>query len=116
MARFTHITARCMAACLTAIAASAACAQGPALDVGGAIDESALGKKEYSPYLNDNYPQRVFWGDTHVHTAFSTDAGMPTASPGARKSCLRPAYARACSDRSTSWWWPITPRISGWRP
>jgi len=65
-----------MAACLTALAASAVYAQGPALDVGGAIDESALGKKEYSPYLNDNYPQRVFWGDTHVHTAFSTDAGM----------------------------------------
>ena len=35
-----------------------------------------LGKKEYSPYLHDGYPQRVFWGDTHVHTSLSTDAGM----------------------------------------
>jgi hypothetical protein len=35
-----------------------------------------LGEKEYSPYLNIGYPQRVFWGDTHVHTSFSTDAGM----------------------------------------
>jgi len=35
-----------------------------------------IGEKEYSPYLNIGYPRRVFWGDTHVHTAFSTDAGM----------------------------------------
>jgi len=34
------------------------------------------GEKEYSPYLNIGYPQRVFWGDTHTHTSFSTDAGM----------------------------------------
>ena len=31
---------------------------------------------EYSPYLDIGYPQRVFWGDTHMHTAYSTDAGM----------------------------------------
>ena len=35
-----------------------------------------LGEKEYSPYLNIGYPQRVFWGDTHLHTSYSTDAGM----------------------------------------
>jgi hypothetical protein len=35
-----------------------------------------VGEKEYSPYLDIGYPQRVFWGDTHVHTAYSTDAGM----------------------------------------
>ena len=35
-----------------------------------------LGEKEYSPYLDIGYPQRVFWGDTHVHTSYSTDAGM----------------------------------------
>jgi hypothetical protein len=35
-----------------------------------------IGQKEYSPYLDIGYPQRVFWGDTHVHTAYSTDAGM----------------------------------------
>lgn len=35
-----------------------------------------LGEKEYSPYLDIGYPQRVFWGDTHVHPSFSTDAGM----------------------------------------
>jgi hypothetical protein len=35
-----------------------------------------IGEKEYSPYLDIGYPQRVFWGDTHLHTSYSTDAGM----------------------------------------
>ena len=35
-----------------------------------------IGGKEYSPYLNIGYPQKVFWGDTHLHTSFSTDGGM----------------------------------------
>jgi hypothetical protein len=35
-----------------------------------------MGEKEYGPYLDIGYPQRVFWGDTHLHTSYSTDAGM----------------------------------------
>jgi hypothetical protein len=42
----------------------------------GDPNDSTFGKKEYSPYLDIGYPQRVFWGDTHVHTSYSTDAGM----------------------------------------
>jgi len=43
-----------------------------------AVDEAdiSIGKKEYSPYLYQAYPNRVFWGDTHLHTSYSTDAGM----------------------------------------
>ncbi|MBL4695548.1 MAG: DUF3604 domain-containing protein [Rhizobiaceae bacterium] len=35
-----------------------------------------VSKKEYSPYLNYNYPDKVLFGDTHLHTSYSTDAGL----------------------------------------
>jgi len=38
--------------------------------------KSTLGQAEYSPYLDQGYPDRVYFGDTHLHTAFSTDAGL----------------------------------------
>lgn len=46
------------------------------LDLSGEADDVTIGKKEFSPNLDRGYPQRVFWGDTHVHTSYSTDAGM----------------------------------------
>ena len=30
---------------------------------------------QFSPYAGRNYPTKVFWGDTHLHTAVSVDAG-----------------------------------------
>jgi hypothetical protein len=32
--------------------------------------------KAYSPYAERNFPDRVFWGDTHLHTGLSMDAGL----------------------------------------
>ncbi|WP_263289598.1 DUF3604 domain-containing protein [Tateyamaria pelophila] len=56
--------------------ASTALAQGYAGDVAIDADDVALGAKHYSPYLNQSYPNRVFFGDTHLHSSYSTDAGM----------------------------------------
>lgn len=39
-------------------------------------DDGHIGGKEYSPCLSVGYPQKVYWGDTHLHTSYSTDAGM----------------------------------------
>ena len=41
-------------------------------DVPGALP----GDRHYSPYPEQNYPNRVFFGDTHCHTSYSADAGM----------------------------------------
>ncbi len=34
-----------------------------------------LAMPQYSPYVGRDFPTRVFWGDTHLHTAVSVDAG-----------------------------------------
>jgi hypothetical protein len=35
----------------------------------------AFPKASYSPYVGRNYPTRPYFGDTHLHTSFSFDAG-----------------------------------------
>jgi len=43
----------------------------PAETLAGAFPE----QKHYSPYAGRNFPTEVFWGDTHLHTGMSMDAG-----------------------------------------
>jgi hypothetical protein len=35
---------------------------------------------EYSPYLREDFPNQVFFGDTHLHTSYSADAGLVGAT------------------------------------
>ncbi|MCO6412220.1 MAG: DUF3604 domain-containing protein [Thiogranum sp.] len=51
----------------------------------------------YSPYVDRNYPTRPFFGDTHLHTSFSMDAG----AFGARLT-PRDAYAFAKGNQVTA--------------
>jgi len=39
------------------------------------VKDSFPAQKHYSPYAGRNFPTEVFWGDTHLHTGNSLDAG-----------------------------------------
>lgn len=54
-------------------------------------------KRPYSPYAGRNFPARPFFGDTHLHTGFSFDAG----AFGARLN-PRDAYRFARGEEITS--------------
>ncbi len=49
-----------------------------------ALAKLANKKPGYSPYAGRNYPTRAFWGDTHVHTSTSFDAGAFGSTLGPR--------------------------------
>ncbi|MGR3660919.1 MAG: DUF3604 domain-containing protein, partial [Paracoccaceae bacterium] len=38
--------------------------------------KSAPENQNYSPYVDKNFPTRPLWGDSHLHTNLSTDAGL----------------------------------------
>ena len=53
--------------------------------------------KAYSPYAQHSFPDRVYWGDTHLHTALSVDAGLFGARLG-----LDEAYRFARGEEVTA--------------
>ncbi|MEA1889925.1 MAG: DUF3604 domain-containing protein [Pseudomonadota bacterium] len=46
----------------------------------GTVDPAYMSKlypgKAYSPYAQRSFPSKVYWGDTHLHTGLSLDAGL----------------------------------------
>jgi len=89
MARFTQALI---------LSVSAACAlQAGAQDVDLDPARVTLGRAEYSPYLDGGYPDRVYFGDTHLHTSYSTDAGMYGTRLGPEE-----AYRFALGEEITS--------------
>ena len=53
--------------------------------------------KAYSPYAQRSFPDQVFWGDTHLHTGLSMDAGLFGARLG-----LDDAYRFARGEQVTA--------------
>ena len=39
------------------------------------VADVSTAEERYSPYAEDRQPNRVFWGDTHLHSSWSPDAG-----------------------------------------
>ncbi|MCP4898171.1 MAG: DUF3604 domain-containing protein, partial [bacterium] len=58
--------------------------------------QKRLGGKEFSPYAGRTYPTRVFWGDQHLHTEISVDAGTMC------RLGQEEAYRFACGEEITS--------------
>lgn len=54
-------------------------------------------KVNYSPYPAKNFPNRAYFGDTHLHTSYSTDAGLVGTKVGPEE-----AYRFARGETVTS--------------
>ncbi|MEA1889838.1 MAG: DUF3604 domain-containing protein [Pseudomonadota bacterium] len=68
----TKFSSVCMVMALTALPATA---QIPAASDTKEVLHDAYTGKSYSPYAQRGFPTQVYWGDTHLHTALSMDAG-----------------------------------------
>jgi hypothetical protein len=67
----------------------------------GTLDQETAGqvfkKPGYSPYAGRNFPTRVYWGDTHLHTLLSMDAAALGCKVGPEE-----AYRFARGEEVTS--------------
>jgi hypothetical protein len=74
--------------------------QGTTTDIGTLDRESAekaYKQRPYSPYAGRNFPARPLFGDTHLHTSYSMDAGAFGARLGPKE-----AYRFAKGDEITA--------------
>ena len=51
---------------------------GQSTGAGFAVSTENVPQKDpvYSPYVGQSHPDRVYWGDSHLHTSYSWDAGL----------------------------------------
>ena len=86
----------CLGLVTMVLAAGGSVAQDP-VPPAETLEGAFPAQTHYSPYAGRNFPTQVFWGDTHLHTGMSMDAG----AFGAR---LNPddAYRFAIGEELTS--------------
>ncbi|MCH7817111.1 MAG: DUF3604 domain-containing protein, partial [Proteobacteria bacterium] len=81
-------------------------------------ENAVKSKADYSPFVDQHHPDRIFWGDTHLHTRNSPDAGFVgntlgpeeayrfargeevTSSGGLRAKLLRPLDFLVVADHA----------------
>jgi hypothetical protein len=59
---------------LLTLGAGTAIAQDP-IPPAESLEDAFKAQKHFSPYAGRNFPTHVYWGDTHLHTGLSMDAG-----------------------------------------
>src|SRR5689334_18439980 len=75
----SSVSRAALAGVCAAVFATTVAAQDAATDIGTLDQEAAEkafpAKPPYSPYAGRNFPTRPYFGDTHLHTSYSMDAG-----------------------------------------
>jgi len=72
MTRYRLSVATCL---MSIVFSSPAFAQDAGMPTSDTLSAAYPGKA-YSPYARRNFPSRPLWGDTHLHTGYSVDAGL----------------------------------------
>jgi len=83
--------------------------------------------KAYSPYAKRNFPERPLWGDSHLHTSLSMDAGLfgNRLAPSEAYRFARGEEVVSSSGQAVRWtgwlspiirmawaWWVISPPVN----
>src|SRR5688572_26086071 len=81
---FTTATLAVLGLSLAGLTAQEAAPTGDAGTLSKESADAAFKKRPYSPYADRQFPTRPFFGDTHLHTSFSMDAGAAGCRLGPR--------------------------------